>query len=414
LPEAVFGQPDFTSNLRNRGTEPAANTLASPYGLAIDDAGRLWVVDSRNARILRFDNAATKPSGANADGVLGQPDFTTVSTAGDSIPTQSNLSSQVVGIAVDNAGNLYVADGNNINICRVLRWNNAADKPNGAPADGVLGQAGFISARSYRGGTRPTANNLRAAFGVAVDQEGTLYVADLLRVLRFDNAATKPNGADADGVLGQPDFVSGSNALTQDRMNGPFSVGVDGEGNLYVGDTINRRTLVFLRAKTKPNGAPADFVLGQLDFSSNRNEVSQSIAAAPSQIAIDNRNGKIWLAFGAFVSNNQNRVLRLSAGRPLSVKYNDAKLPKVFSLSQNYPNPFNPITRFDFSIPRALKVSLKIYDLRGKEVAMLINEHRTAGIYNVTFDANGISTGIYFYRLQAGNFIETQKMILMK
>ena len=85
-----------------------------------------------------------------------------------------------------------------------------------------------------------------------------------------------------------------------------------------------------------------------------------------------------------------------------------------FSLSQNYPNPFNPSTKIKFNIPRASLVTLEVYDVLGKEVATLVNEIKPIGSYEVSFDASHLSSGIYFYKLQAGNFIETKKMILLK
>ena len=91
-------------------------------------------------------------------------------------------------------------------------------------------------------------------------------------------------------------------------------------------------------------------------------------------------------------------------------------LPKGFSLSQNYPNPFNPSTNITYNLADREFVTLKVYDLLGNEVAILVNEEKPAGSYNVPFsmDKLKLSSGTYFYRLQAGNFIETKKMILLK
>jgi hypothetical protein len=90
-----------------------------------------------------------------------------------------------------------------------------------------------------------------------------------------------------------------------------------------------------------------------------------------------------------------------------------------FSLEQNYPNPFNPITKIKYTIPSVgtslMKfVQLKVYDVLGNEVATLVNEEKPAGSYEVEFDASGLSSGIYFYKLQAGSFIDTRKMLLLK
>jgi len=85
-----------------------------------------------------------------------------------------------------------------------------------------------------------------------------------------------------------------------------------------------------------------------------------------------------------------------------------------FQLSNNYPNPFNPSTIIRYEIGNTSDVKLKIYNLQGEEIKTLINKEQTAGTYEVKFNANGLSSGIYLYRLQAGNFIETKKMTLIK
>ncbi len=85
-----------------------------------------------------------------------------------------------------------------------------------------------------------------------------------------------------------------------------------------------------------------------------------------------------------------------------------------FKLSQNFPNPFNPSTTIKYSIPEASKVSLTIFNLLGEKVSTLVNEVKSAGSYNVDFNASNLSSGVYLYKLQAGSFMQTQKMILLK
>ena len=85
-----------------------------------------------------------------------------------------------------------------------------------------------------------------------------------------------------------------------------------------------------------------------------------------------------------------------------------------FQLKQNYPNPFNPSTTIKYEIPSESFVTLKVYDVLGKEVATLINEEKPAGSYEVDFDASRFVSGVYLYKLQVGSFVETKKMILMK
>jgi len=89
-------------------------------------------------------------------------------------------------------------------------------------------------------------------------------------------------------------------------------------------------------------------------------------------------------------------------------------VPEYYTLSQNYPNPFNPTTTINFSIPNAGNVSLKVYDMVGREVATLANSYTNAGSYAVTFEASDLASGIYFYKLQSGNFVQIKKMMLLK
>jgi len=101
-------------------------------------------------------------------------------------------------------------------------------------------------------------------------------------------------------------------------------------------------------------------------------------------------------------------------GTPVGNIKEESSLPKEFVLTQNYPNPFNPTTIIKYDIPGFSFITLKVYDVLGKEIATLVNDEKPAGSYEVEFSAIGLPSGIYFYKLQAGNFIETKKMVLMK
>ena len=130
-----------------------------------------------------------------------------------------------------------------------------------------------------------------------------------------------------------------------------------------------------------------------------------------------------WVGVGALALNETylfagtlgDGVLR----RPLQELVTSARtqsqgLPHAFELTQNYPNPFNPSTAIRFGLPRDLLVSLHVFDLLGREVAVLVNEKRAAGVYEITFDGSRLASGVYFYRLQAGDYIATKKLLLLK
>jgi subtilisin-like proprotein convertase family protein len=90
------------------------------------------------------------------------------------------------------------------------------------------------------------------------------------------------------------------------------------------------------------------------------------------------------------------------------------EIPNYYSLGQNYPNPFNPVTNIKFSIPQSQDVKLVVFDILGREVATLVNEYKTSGVYQVDFDASHLASGVYFYSLQTPNFTQTKRMLLVK
>ncbi len=296
--EAVLGQMDF---ITDDATSLADNRFSNPAGIYVDPAGRLWVADRINHRVLRFDNASSKTNGAAADGVLGQIDF-------DSSNTSSAANGMLSPIAVtgDASGTLWVADRDNN---RVLRFDNAAGKADGAIANGVLGQS------MTTGGTGGLAvNKMSSPSALAVDADGTLWVADAInnRVLRFDNAAGRADGANADGVLGQADFDSGDPGLDDSGFNYMEGIDVDSTGFLYVSDIGNHRILGFSNASTKADGAAAELVLGQPDFETNAVNVTASGLTSPRGIGLDAQ-GRLYVADGSAA-----RVLRFSpSGKPI-------------------------------------------------------------------------------------------------
>lgn len=101
-------------------------------------------------------------------------------------------------------------------------------------------------------------------------------------------------------------------------------------------------------------------------------------------------------------------------GVMLGVTQTGNEIPHQFSLSQNYPNPFNPTTNIKFDIPKAEFVKLTVFDVLGKEIQTLLNEQLSSGTYNYDFDATNLPSGIYYYKLESENYIQTKKMVLIK
>ena len=257
----VLGQLNFTSGFS--GT--SSSSLNSPSGVAVDPTtGKLFVVDRYNNRILRWSSTEKMIDGASAEAVIGQSDFN-ISSSGLS----ASKFNDPLRVFVDSSGILWVSDYLNN---RVLRFNNASFITNGSTADAVLGQTGFTSNAS---GT--SASKMNGPVGLFVDGNGRLWVTDRLnhRVLRFDNASSKSSGSTADGVLGQPDFTTGTSGLSAVKMNRPMGVYVDASDHLWVCEDDNNRVIRFDSVSTKPNGGAADGVLGQPNFTTNLKRYSR-------------------------------------------------------------------------------------------------------------------------------------------
>jgi hypothetical protein len=142
-----------------------------------------------------------------------------------------------------------------------------------------------------------------------------------------------------------------------------------------------------------------------------------SLAAPPTMIMADQMvpgdslkdNRSLYIALARKAGTTENTLI--SGGT--SVRRLEGAAAS-FALSQNYPNPFNPSTSISFSIPSSMRVSMKVYDLIGNEIATLLDEHKEAGNYTVGFDGTNLASGVYFYRLQSGASISMKRMVLVK
>jgi hypothetical protein len=119
---------------------------------------------------------------------------------------------------------------------------------------------------------------------------------------------------------------------------------------------------------------------------------------------------------GFIVGSNENNPNYMVVG---TLSIDGADIPEVFALHQNYPNPFNPITTLRYDLPENSYVNITIYDMLGREIRTLVNTTRDAGFKSVIWDATNdygkpVSAGVYIYQIQAGEFVQTRKMVLLK
>ncbi len=278
--EMVFGQSEFGT-----GSDDISSTkMDTPVGLAIGSEGELWVADSENHRVLRFDAAATALSGTAASLVLGQVDFDSNSRglSAKGMDTPEDL-------AISPDGDLYVAGPE---FHRILIFEDANDKTNGASADRVLGQPDFTSGSS---------GNDNASFefprAIALADDGTLYVADDQnnRIMVFEDVANLATGSAADRQIGQSDFGTSDSGSGQSEFHAPLGLAIDQEGTLFVCDSRNARVVGFHDPENASGEVDADIVLGQPDFSTYDAATTASGCEYPVAVATDSE-GRVWVA----------------------------------------------------------------------------------------------------------------------
>lgn len=298
----VFGQVDFQSSGANR-IEP--NSVGRAVGVVVDYSAEpfpLYVADSLNNRVLGWRSSLRYENGAPADIVIGQADLTTSIANADTGRTQSPRAftlSAPRGLAIDEFGNLWVADrGNN----RVLRFRRPVDQEGRITADVVLGQPGFVSALS----AAVSASSLSSPSDVAIGQDGSIFVADTgnNRVLQY--SSDPGNGAAAIRVLGQLTFTEGTvpGTVTAQSLVAPEGVYADPFGVVFVADTGVHRVVAYPVGPGSPaTGAAASTVIGQPDFESTFTGSNEFTLSEPRAVTTDSL-GNIYVA-----DSGNNRIL---------------------------------------------------------------------------------------------------------
>lgn len=307
--EAVFGKPNFSTAGDTSGDQGLSDDLR---GLFLDRRGRLWVADTGNNRVLCYEAAIYRSSTPTADKVIGQPDFATTSAG-----TTASKLNYPEGVFVDSQDRLWVADYSN---SRVLRFDSISNKNSGANADGVLGQPDFVT-----NGSSTAINRIPGPMGLAVTSSGALFVGDydVNRVLRFDNAASLANGANASAVLGQSNFTSSSSGVAANLMNTACGVSWTPNDDLWVWDAGNNRILRFEKASTLANGSPAKGVVGQPNFTTNSSNVTNRTLNGPYYFGFVDATGSLWTP-----DYYNNRVLRFPPDATAPVLTISGSVPK--------------------------------------------------------------------------------------
>jgi DNA-binding beta-propeller fold protein YncE len=314
----VLGQPDPWTAI---GWLDSQSNLTSPTGLAYDPVhDRLFVSDTMNNRVIVF-NTSDLHSGMNASYVLGQSSY-------DANSQGSGMSGLSVpqGLAYDiSSGLLYVADKNNN---RVVAYNTSG-LHDGMDASYVLGQPDFDTT-TYND---PARNTLTQPMGVDIDTVNhRLFVADSAnyRILVFNTSSLSDEGIDADFVLGEPNFTTLSEDISQSGIDSPSAVSYDSAHNqLFVLDEYNSRVMIFDTSSLSNNGIAPDAVglLGQSDYTSYAPNVTRSGFGGGQALSYDSATNNLWIT-----DSWNNRVLAFDFAR-LAPTLPDATLGSAYSVN---------------------------------------------------------------------------------
>lgn len=352
-----------------------------------------------------------------------------------------NGSDYVSSIAVDGSGNVFVTGWSwgtgtswdyatiKYNALGVQQWESRYNQPgnNGAFANSIavddLGNV-YITGSSYDSAKNLDYTTIKYnTAGVQqwiskYDGSGNIYSYDLALSLAVDGSGNVYLTGESEGIGTGYDYATikyNSSGVQQwsSRYNGPgngydraSSLAVDSSGNVYVtGFSIGSGT-VDDYATIKYNSSGVQQWIQRYNGPGNSTDVANSIAVDVS--------GNVYVTgyshgSGTAVDYATIKYSQLVGFQPIS-----SEIPDMFSLSQNYPNPFNPSTNINFSIPKSSFVTLKVFNIMGKEISRLVNENLSPGVYSFDFNAEDLASGIYFYKLTAGEFSEVKKMTMLK
>ena len=245
--------------------------------------------------------------------------------------------------------------------------------------------------------------DVQCAPQIAVDSSGGFTIA-------FDDT---PYSSGVDGVKYQRFDKNGVKLGNNKSLSGIFylkGLAEDERGNLVFSLNQVYASINFLYNLRIDNN---DNIIG--DFFPVSNQYISSLKVGEG-IAMYNE--KIYNCWGDFRIAGRNKYANVRSywnpDSTVGINQIGTEVPVEYSLSQNYPNPFNPVTKINFAIPKQGFVTIRLYDILGREVSRLVNEYMTAGEYTIDFNAGNLSSGIYFYRMEINGFSDIKKMILIK
>jgi len=342
------------------------------YAIKVDNAGNIYVTGSSGDYLNESDYATVK---YNTDGVLQWV---------QRYNGPAGLIDIAHSIDVDDSGNVYVTGESenhyDHNDYATIKYN----------SDGVQQWV-----------NRYSAGEDNVAYAIVVDALRNVYVT-----------------GESEGIGTTLDYVTIKYSTTGDQMwvsryNGPdssldaaYSLALDGSGNVYVtGASTNDGYEDCVTVKY--NSIGSEMWVQRYNGPGNAQDRGRAIAVDGS--------GNVYVTGGSYGSGTKTDYVTIKYSQPTGVETTSNIIPDEFKLFQNYPNPFNPSTKISWQLLISGQVTLKIFNSLGEEIKTLVNEYQKTGLHSTLFIENSsLPSGVYFYQLRAGSFIQTKKMMLLR
>lgn len=342
--------------------------------IAVDDSGFVYVTGYSDGQgtftdyaTIKYDLNGDTVWVKRYDGPSSGPDF-------------------AVALAIDDSGNVYVTgtsrDSSNVEDLTTIKYNSDGDE---------IWVARYNAPESL----------WDYGEDVVVDNNGNIYVTGF----GYSQSSDRDMITIKYNSNGDTHWIRKYNGPSNDEDYGRAII-VDNSGNVYVtGESYDSNSNNdYATIKYNASGVQ-EWVMRYNGPVNNEDN--------PASIAVDG-SGNVFVTGASLGVGTDNDYATIKYSQVTNVETNSEYIPIEFLLSQNFPNPFNPATTIRWQIPEAGFVTLKIYDVLGREVATIVNKELSAGKHETIINASRFKSGVYFYRLKAGEFIQTKKMILLK
>lgn len=363
------GQQQWAS--RYNGPQSSIDNAAV---VRVDGSGNVYVTGTSTGSGSGLDYLTVKYNSSGQEQWAARYNGT---NNGDDVPSSLEL---------DAAGNIYITGGSS---------------GSGSSNDFVTIKYNSSGQEQWNARYNGTGNDNDIASGLAVSTGGNVYVtgSSIGQGSATDYATVMYNSS---GVQQWATRYNGPNNTSDDA----FAVCVDAGGYSYVTGASNSggTNLDYLTLKYTPAGAQM--------WEQRYNGPGNGVDAALS-ICLD-AGGNIYVTGNSAGSGSGSDYATIRYSIPTAIEPGTAEIPNKFMLYSNFPNPFNPVTRIKFDIPAQTFTTIVVYDITGRTVSTLVNQNLEAGKYSYEFNGNGLASGVYFYKIQAGDYTDVKKMMLVK